>query len=101
MASDNCGGLPRPWQWSVAGQGPAGIPGQPAPHSIPSDPKHLRHLAAGVGLLSLEGIEGLQTLLSQGLAVSGEEPFQLLRHFVDRRERLVHGDRLQLPPRFS
>jgi hypothetical protein len=101
MASDNSGGLPGAVAMVTSWARPPRAYAASHRHSIPIDPKQLRHLAAGVGLLSLEQIEGLQTRLSLGLAFSCEEPSQLLRRFVDRRDRLFHGDRLQLPLRLS
>ena len=82
------------------GNAAARLGGQPASHGIAIDTPQLRHLTAGAGLLGLEGGEGLQALLSLGIARGMEAPPQLFRRFVDRGNGRFHGNRLR-PSRTS
>jgi hypothetical protein len=78
---------------------PAGVCSQPAPDGIAVDPKPLRHLAAGAGLLDLSEIEGLHALVCLGLACGSEQRVQRCWRVVDRRNGLFHG--VQPSPRMT
>jgi hypothetical protein len=68
---------------------------EPATDGMATAPEPLRHLTAGAGLPGWQDIEGLETCLLVHVSRSLEEPLQFLGSFVDRRNRRVHGDRLQ------
>ena len=70
----------------------------PAPDGMATDPEHTRHLTAGAGVLGLDQIEGLQAPVSLPIARGVEEPWQVLRGFVESRKGLFPGDRLRPGP---